>query len=118
MWLAEEVAGLNEGESFWRSEGHILPGLAQAVRESGIDPAKMACKCDLLLVELRKKLALSRVGGLLGPGEVWASSDQQLKSTLEQAAREYGLDVDELLDATCRPPVADPGTGAVFSVDF
>jgi hypothetical protein len=42
IWVAEEAATLNEGQSLWRSEDYILPGLARAVRESGIELAEMA----------------------------------------------------------------------------
>ena len=83
IWVAEEAATLSEGQSLWRSEDDILPGLAQAVRESGVDLAKMARECGIDLIELRRKLALSRLGELLKPGEVWNLSDQALGSKLE-----------------------------------
>jgi hypothetical protein len=45
---------------------------------------------------LRRKLALSRCGELLRPGEVWSLTDQELESKLQQAAREYSLEMEQL----------------------
>jgi hypothetical protein len=91
--LAEEVAGLEGGHSLLKSEDDMLPGLAQAVRESGADLAEMACLCGVDPIELRRKLALGRVSELLDPDEVG-----ELGSKLQQAAREFGLEIGELLD--------------------
>ena len=116
IWVAEEAATLSEGQSLWRSEDDILPGLAQAVRESGVDLAEMARECGIDLIELRRKLALSRLGELLKPGEVWNLSDQALGSKLEQAAREYSLEVEQLLDELSHPCAVIPGTGTALRV--
>jgi hypothetical protein len=116
IWVAQEAATLSEGQSLWRSEDDILPGLAQAVRESGVDLAEMARECGIDLIELRRKLALSRLGELLKPGEVWNLSDQALGSKLEQAAREYSLEVEQLLDELSHPCAVIPGTGTALRV--
>jgi hypothetical protein len=42
IWLAEELATLEEGQSLRRGGDEILSGLAQAVSDSGIDPEEMA----------------------------------------------------------------------------
>jgi hypothetical protein len=116
MWVAEEAAALKEGHTLWRSEDDILPGLAQAVRESGVDLAEMARECSVDPIDLRRKLALSRFGELLRPGEVWSSTDQELESKLQQAAREYGLEMEQLLSEISRPSAGRPRTGAAFPV--
>jgi hypothetical protein len=116
IWVAEEAARLDEGQTLWRSEDNILPGLAQAVRESGVDPAEMARECGIDPIELRRKLALSRFGELLKPGEVWSLTDQALDSKLQQAAREYSLEVEQLLDEISDPCAVTPSTGAALSV--
>jgi hypothetical protein len=112
IWVAEEAATLSEGQSLWRSEDDILPGLAQAVRESGVDLAEMARECGVDRIELRRKLALSRFGELLKPGEVWSLSDQALGSKLEQAAREYSLEVEQLLEEISHPCAVTQSAGA------
>jgi hypothetical protein len=116
MWVAEEAAALKEGQTLWRSEDDILPGLAQAVRESGIDLVEMARECSVDSIELRRKLALSRFGELLRPGELWSSTDQELESKLQQAAREYSLEMEQLLNELSRPSAGTPGTGSAFPV--
>ena len=116
MWVAEEAAALKEGQTLWRSEDDILPGLAQAVRESGIDLAEMARECSVDPIELRRKLALSRFGELLRPGEVCSSTDQELESKLQQAAREYSLEMEQLLNEISCPSAGTPGTGAALPV--
>src|SRR5437868_18504 len=116
IWVAEEAARLNEGQTLWRSEDDILPGLAQAVRESGVDPAAMARECGVDPIELRRKLALSRFGELLKPGEIWTLTDQALDSKLQQAAREYSLEVEQLLDEISHPCAIAPSTGAALTV--
>jgi hypothetical protein len=118
IWLAEEAAGLKTGDRLLRSEDHILPGLAQAVRESGVDLAEMARECGVGPVQLRRKLALGRVGELLKRGEVWGLSDQALRSKLQQAADEYSLEIEELLDETLCPSAVNPGVDAVLPVHF
>src|SRR6202521_966115 len=115
-WVAEEAAALKEGQTLWRSEDDILPGLAQGVRESGIDLAEMARECGVDPIELRRKLALSRCGELLRPGEVWSSTDQELESKLQQAASEYSLEMDQLLNEVSRPCAGTSGTGPALSV--
>jgi hypothetical protein len=116
MWLAEEAAALKEGQTLLRSEDDILPGLAQAVRDSGIDLAEMARECSVDPIELRRKLALSRFGELLRPGEVWSLTDQELESKLQQAAREYSLEMEQLLNESSRPSAGTPGTGPALPV--
>jgi hypothetical protein len=116
MWVAEEASALKEGQTVWRSEDDILPGLAQAVRESGIDLAEMARECSVDPIELRRKLALSRFGELLRPGELWSSTDQELESKLQQAAREYSLEMEQLLNELSRPSAGTPGTGPALPV--
>src|ERR1700730_12510652 len=116
MRVAEEATTLKEGQTLLRSEDDILPGLAQAVRESGIDLAEMARECSVDPIELRRKLALSRCGELLTPGEVWSSTDQELESKLQQAASEYSLEMDQLLDDISRPSAGTPGTGPALPV--
>jgi hypothetical protein len=106
MRVAEEAAALKKGQTLSRSEDDILPSLAQAVRESGVDLTEMARECGVDPIELRRKLALGRVGELLEPGEVAGLSDQELGSTLQQAAREFSLEIGELLDElSCPSPV-------------
>jgi hypothetical protein len=107
--LAEEVAGLEGGHSLLKSEDDMLPGLAQAVRESGADLAEMACICGVDPIELRRKLALGRVHELPEPDEVGGLSDQELGSKLQQAAREFGLEIGELLDEVSCPSPVTPG---------
>ncbi len=68
--LAKKAAGLKEGDSLLKSEDDILPALAQAVHESDVDLADMARDCGFEPIELRRKLALGRVGELLKPGEI------------------------------------------------
>jgi hypothetical protein len=116
MWVAEEAAALKEGQTLSRSEDNILPGMAQAVRESGVDLAEMARECSVDPIELRRELALSRCGELLTPGEVWSSTDQELESKLQQAASEYSLEMDQLLDDISRPSAGTPGTGPALPV--
>ena len=94
---------LSEGQTLRRNENDILPGLAQAVREYGVDLAEMARECGVDPFELRTKLALSRFGELLEPGEISSLTDQALESKLQQAAREYNLEVDQLLDEISDP---------------
>jgi hypothetical protein len=116
MWVAEEAAALKEGQTLWRSEDDILPGLAQAVRESGIDLAEIARECGVDPIEFRRKLALSRVGELIKPGEVWSLTDQELGPKLQQAAREYSLETDQLLNEISHSSAATSGTDAVLPV--
>jgi hypothetical protein len=116
MWVADEAVALKEGQTLSRSEDDILPGLAQAVRESGVDLAEMARECSVEPIELRRKVALSRFGELLRPGEVWSSTDQELESKLQQAAREYSLEKEQLLNELSRPSAINPGTGAALPV--
>jgi hypothetical protein len=112
--LTEEVGGLEGGHSLLKSEDDMLPGLAQAVRESGADLAEMACLCGVDPIELRRKLALGRVDELLEPDGVGGLSDQELGSKLQQAAREFGLEIGELLDeVSCPSPVA-PGASVAL----
>jgi hypothetical protein len=117
IWLAAEASRLEEGQSFRRSEDDILPGLAQAVRESGVDLTEMACRCGVDPVELRRKLALSRLGELMKPAEVWGLREQDLESKLQQAAREYSLDPEALLDEASRSSAVTPDTDAVFPLN-
>jgi septal ring-binding cell division protein DamX len=91
---------LKVGQSLWKSDDDILPGLAQSVRDCGIDLAEMASNCGVHPTELRRMLALSRVGEQLRPGELWRLSDQELISRLQHAAREYDIQPDELLKDT------------------
>jgi len=112
--LAEEVAGLEGGHSLLKSEDDMLPGLAQAVRESGADLAEMACLCGVDPIELRRKLALGRVSELLDPDEVGGLSDQELGSKLQQAAREFGLEIGELLDEVSCPSPVTPGASVAL----
>src|SRR5690242_7354554 len=107
---------LGEGQTLWRSEDDLLPGLAQAVREYGVDLAEMARECGVDPTELRRKLALSRVGELLKPGEIWSLSDQALGSKLQQAAREYHLEVEQLLDDIADPCAVTPSVGATLTL--
>jgi hypothetical protein len=86
------------------------------VRESGIDLVEMARECSVDSIELRRKLALSRFGELLRPGELWSSTDQELESKLQQAAREYSLEVEQLLDEISHPCAIAPSTGAALTV--
>jgi hypothetical protein len=116
MWVAEEAVALKEGQTLSRREDDILPGLAQAVRESGVDLAEMARECSFEPIELRRKVALSRFGELLRPGEVWSSIDQELESKLQQAAREYGLEMEQLLNVVSRPSAITPVTGPALPV--
>jgi hypothetical protein len=116
IWVADEAATLNEGQTLWRSEDDILPGLAQAVRESGVDLAEMARECGVDPIELGRKLALSRFGELLKAGEIWSLTDQALGSKLQQAAREYSLGVEQLLDEISHPCAVAPSTGAALAV--
>ena len=116
IWVAGEAATLSEGQTLWRSEDDILPGLAQAVREYGVDLAEMARECGIDPIELRRKLALSHLGELLKPGEIWRLTDQALESKLQQAAREYGLEVEQLLDEISHPCAVTPSTGAALTV--
>ena len=115
-WVAREASTLSEGQVLWRSEDDILPGLAQAVRENGVDLAEMARKCGFDLIELRRKLALSRFGELLKPGEIWRLTDHALEFKLQQAAREYSLELEELLDEISRPFTRTPSARATFTV--
>src|SRR5689334_12597 len=116
LWVAGEAAMLGEGQTLWRSEDDLLPGLAQAVREYGVDLAEMARECGVDPTELRRKLALSRVGELLKPGEIWSLSDQALGSKLQQAAREYHLEVEQLLDDIADPCAVTPSVGATLTL--
>jgi hypothetical protein len=114
IWLAAEATRLEEGQSLRRSGDEILPGLAQAVRESGVNLTEMARECGVNPIELRRKLALSRLGELMKPAEVWGLCDRDLESKLHQAAREYSLDTEELLDEALRSSTITPDSGAVF----
>jgi hypothetical protein len=116
MWLAEEASRLEEGQSLWRSKDDILPGLAQAVRESGVDLMEIACECGVDPIELRRKLALSRLGELLKPREISDLNDQELGTKLQQAAREYGLEIEELLNETSRSSALATEPGATLTV--
>jgi hypothetical protein len=116
IWVAGEAATLSEGQTLWRSEDDLLPGLGQAVREYGVDLAEMARECGLDPIELRRKLALSRLGELLKPGETWSLTDQELGSKLQQAACEYSLEVEQLLDEISNPCAVTPSTGAALAV--
>ena len=116
IWVAGEAAMLGEGQTLRRNENDILPGLAQAVREYGIDPAEMARECGVDPFELRRKLALSRFGELLKPGEIRSLTDQALESKLQQAAREYNLEVDQLLDEISDPCAVAASVGAALKV--
>jgi hypothetical protein len=116
IWVAREAATLSEGQTLWRSEEDLLPGLGQAVREYGVDPAEMARECGLDPIELRRKLALSRLGELLKPGETWSLTDQELGSKLQQAACEYSLEVEQLLEEISNPCAVAPSTGAALTV--
>jgi hypothetical protein len=107
---------LNEGQTLRRSEDNLLPGLAQAVREYGVDLAEMAHECGVDPIELQRTLALSRVGELLKPGEIWSLTDQALGAKLQQAAREYSLEVEQLLDEISHPCVVTPSIGAALTV--
>jgi hypothetical protein len=107
-WLSGEVARLEEGQSLRRSKDDIVPGLAQAVRGSGVELAEIARECGIDSTELRKKLALSRAGELMKPGEVWDLSEEELGSKLQQAAREYSLGIEDLLDGASRPSTETP----------
>jgi hypothetical protein len=114
--LAEEVVRLKNGQSHWVGEEDILSGLAQAVRESGVDLSEMANGCGVELIELRRKLALSRLDELLKPGEVSELSDPVLESKLQQAAAEYNLGIEELLDETPRPSAINPCAVETFAL--
>ena len=114
--LAGEAATLCEGQTLRRNEDDILPGLAEAVREYGIDLAEMARECSIDPIDLRRKVALSRFGELLKTGEIWSLSDQALESKLQQAAREYSLEVEQLLDEISHPCALPPSTGAALTV--
>ena len=116
MWVAGEAATLCEGQTLRRNEDDILPGLAQAVREYGVDLAEMARECGIDPIDLRRKVALSRFGELLKTGEIWSLSDQALESKLQQAAREYSLEVEQLLDEISHPCALTPSTGAALTV--
>jgi hypothetical protein len=116
MWVAGEAATLCEGQTLRRNEDDILPGLAQAVREYGVDLAEMARECSIDPIDLRRKVALSRFGELLKTGEIWSLSDQALESKLQQAAREYSLEVEQLLDEISHPCALPPSTGAALTV--
>jgi hypothetical protein len=116
MCVAEEAATLKEGQTLWRSEDDILPGLAGSVRESGIDLAEIARECGVDPIDLRRKLALSRVGELLKPGEVWRLNDQELEAKLQQAAGEYSLGIDQLLNEISVPCALSAGTGTALPV--
>lgn len=107
---------LSEGQTLRRNENDILPGLAQAVREYGVDLAEMARECGVDPFELRRKLALSRFGELLKPGEIRSLTDQALESKLQQAAREYNLEVDQLLDEISDPCAVAASVGAALTV--
>jgi hypothetical protein len=115
-WVAEEAVALKEGQALLRGKDDILPGLAQAMRESGVDLAEMARECGIDPIELRRKIALSRFGELLRPGEFWSSTDQELESKLQQAAREYSLEMEQLLNEISGPSAITPGTGAALPV--
>jgi hypothetical protein len=106
---------LGEGQTLRRSEDDILPGLAQAVREFEVDLGEMARESGVDPIELRRKLALSRFGELLNPGEIWSLTEQALDSKLQQAAREYSLDVDQLLDEISNPCAVASSTGAALT---
>jgi len=56
IWLATEATLLEEGQSLRRSGDEILPGLAQAVRESGVNLTEMARECGVDPIELRESL--------------------------------------------------------------
>jgi hypothetical protein len=101
--LAKKAVGLKEGDSLLKSEDDILPALAQAVHESDVDLADMARDCGFEPIELRRKLALGRVGELLEPGEISGLSDEELASRLQRAADEYSLETRELLDEILCP---------------
>jgi transposase len=116
IWLAEEAVRLKQGQSLQIDEQDILPGLAQAIRESGVDLTQMARECGVELIELRRKLALSRLGELLKPGEIWGLSDSELESKLQQAAAEYNLAIQELLDETSQSSAIDPRTVEAFAL--
>jgi hypothetical protein len=116
IWTAGEAALLSEGQTLRRSEDDILPGLAQAVREYGVDLAEMARESGIDRIELQRKLALSRFGELLKPGEIWSLADQALESKLHQAAREYSLEVDQLFDEMSNPSAVAPSTEAALTV--
>jgi len=51
------------------------------------------------------------------PAEVWGLSDQELESKLQQAAREYSVDTEELLDEASRSSAITPDTGAIFPLN-
>jgi hypothetical protein len=106
------------GDSLFIGEDHIWPGLAQAVRESDVDLAEMARECGVDPMQLRRKLALGRVGELLERDEVWGLSDQELRSKLQQAAAEYRLEIAELVAETLCPSAVTPGGGATPLVRF
>ena len=101
--LAKKAAGLQKGDTLLKSEDDILPALAQAVHESDVDLADMARDCGFEPIELRRKLALGRVGDLLEPGEISGLSDEELASRLQRAADEYSLETRELLDEILCP---------------
>ena len=65
---------------------------------------------------MRRKLALSRFGELLKPGEIRSLTDQALESKLQQAAREYNLKVDQLLDEISDPCAVAASVGAALTV--
>jgi hypothetical protein len=115
-WVAAEAATLGEGQTLRRSEDDILPGLAQAVREYGVDLAEMARECGIDPIDLRRKLALSRFGELLRPGETWRLTDHALEFKLQLAAQEYGLEVEQLLDEISHPCTETPSTGRSLTV--
>jgi len=77
----------------------------------------LANECGIELIELRRKLALSRLDELLKPGEVSDLSDSVLESKLQHAAAEYNLGVGELLDATPRSSAIDPCAVETFALN-
>lgn len=115
--LAEEVVRLKNGQSHRVGEEDRLSGLAQALRESGLDLSEMANRCGVELIELQRKLALSRLSELLQPGEIWELSDPVLEAKLQQAAAEYSLGIEELLDEPPRPAAMNPCVVETFALN-
>jgi len=103
-WLADEAALLEPNHVLVRSRDDILPGLARAIRARDVELSEVARRCGLEARDLRVTVALSRLGELLNPGDIANLSDQELDSKLRQAAREFGLHADELLQEIGNPP--------------
>jgi len=105
-WLADEAALLEPNHVLVRSRDDILPGLARAIRARDVELSELARRCGLEARDLRVTVALSRLGELLNPGDIANLSDQELDSKLRQAAREFGLHADELLQEIGNPSSA------------